>query len=83
MCPTCLASHADVCAMCREDFIERDLIDPDEPEAAVLIQIIRVYKLDVPPGTDDPIAWAYSLSVDEIEERGIHKDTTTDHAEEC
>lgn len=47
----------------------------------VLIQVIKVYQLHVPEGTEDPIQWAYGLQSTEIAEIGKLKDVSTDHAE--
>ena len=50
-------------------------------DQTVLIQVIKVYRLNVPEGTKDPIAWAYGLQSTEIAETGQFVDVSTDHAE--
>lgn len=48
----------------------------------VAIQTIRVWELDVPKEQrEDPIKWAYGLSVGEIETEGKMTDCSTDYAE--
>ncbi len=50
-------------------------------DIVVLIQVIKMYRLHVPKGTENPIQWAYGLQSTEIAEIGELKDVSTDHAE--
>ena len=47
----------------------------------VIIQVIKVYEIDVPDACADPIGHAYAPQTTEIERDGRLVDATTDHAE--
>ena len=47
----------------------------------VVIQVIKVFEIDVPDGCDDPIEYAYGLQTTQIGEEGKLIDAMTDHAE--
>jgi len=47
----------------------------------VLIQVIKVFEIDVPDDCDDPIGFAYGLQTTVIEAEGRLIDAMTDHAE--
>ena len=47
----------------------------------VLIQVIKVFEIDVPDDCADPISYAYNLQTTEIEQDGRLIDAMTDHAE--
>jgi hypothetical protein len=47
----------------------------------VRIQVIKVYDVEVPDGTEDPVEAAYGLQTTEIEDTGKLIDAMTDHAQ--
>jgi len=47
----------------------------------VRLQVIKVYEVDVPEGTEDPIAYAYGMPTTTIAAEGSLVDVSTDHAE--
>ena len=47
----------------------------------VRIQVIKVYDVDIPDDSQDPIKAAYGLQTTEIEDTGKLIDAMTDHAQ--
>lgn len=47
----------------------------------VRIQVIRVYDVEVPDDSEDPIQAAYGLQTTQIEDTGKLIDAMTDHAQ--